>query len=147
MVLIGCHDHMCEYFQFARQPTLANLTRYMIGGESSRAYFWIGPLNGFSHRQPRVRYREPLLIYRMTSFTSITDIAGANGAGWHSVLVRTGVYEPEFGGPNHIPTHEAADVEAAVQWAISREQERLSAVDKNSLTASTFRNETDDGRR
>ncbi|KAJ3568445.1 hypothetical protein NP233_g5708 [Leucocoprinus birnbaumii] len=55
-----------------------------------------------------------------------SDIAGANGAGWHSVLVRTGVYEPELGEPSHIPTHEAADVEAAVQWAISRELARAS---------------------
>ncbi|KAF9453937.1 HAD-superfamily hydrolase [Macrolepiota fuliginosa MF-IS2] len=53
------------------------------------------------------------------------DIAGANAAGWYSVLVRTGVYEREFGGPTHIPTHETADVEAAVQWAIMREQERI----------------------
>lgn len=52
------------------------------------------------------------------------DIAGANGAGWHSVLVRTGVYEPKLGRPSHTPTHEAADVEAAVQWAINREHGR-----------------------
>lgn len=56
------------------------------------------------------------------------DIAGANAAGWHSVLVRTGVYEPELGGPSHVPTHEAGDVESAVQWAIKREQERITAV-------------------
>ncbi|KAF5351899.1 hypothetical protein D9756_007478 [Leucocoprinus leucothites] len=53
-----------------------------------------------------------------------SDIAGANGAGWHSVLVRTGVYEPELGEPSHLPTHEAADVEIAVRWAISRELEQ-----------------------
>lgn len=50
-----------------------------------------------------------------------SDIAGANSAGWRSILVTTGVYEPEFGKPRHTPTHEAPDVEAAVQWAINRE--------------------------
>ncbi|XP_006460901.1 hypothetical protein AGABI2DRAFT_204203 [Agaricus bisporus var. bisporus H97] len=58
-----------------------------------------------------------------------SDIAGANDAGWNSVLVRTGVYEPELGPSSHIPTHEATDVEAAVLWAIKREQERLGSVD------------------
>ncbi|KAK0195670.1 HAD-like domain-containing protein [Armillaria mellea] len=45
----------------------------------------------------------------------IGDIAGANGAGWPSVLVRTGVYDPIHGSPTHKPTHEAEDVEEAVQ--------------------------------
>ncbi|SJK97772.1 uncharacterized protein ARMOST_01026 [Armillaria ostoyae] len=44
-----------------------------------------------------------------------SDIAGANGAGWPSVLVRTGVYDPIHGSPTHKPTHEAEDVEEAVR--------------------------------
>jgi ribonucleotide monophosphatase NagD (HAD superfamily) len=52
------------------------------------------------------------------------DIAGANAAGWSSVLVRTGVYDPVDGPPAHSPTHEAENVEAAVQWAIDREVKR-----------------------
>jgi len=52
---------------------------------------------------------------------SPADIAGANAAGWSSVLVRTGVYDPVDGPPTHNPTHEAENVEAAVQWAIDRE--------------------------
>jgi hypothetical protein len=47
------------------------------------------------------------------------DIAGANGAGWQSVLVKTGVYTG--GQPTHQPTHYAEDVEEAVRWAIDRE--------------------------
>lgn len=53
-----------------------------------------------------------------------SDIAGANGAGWPSVLVRTGVYDPIHGSPTHKPTHEAEDVEEAVRWAITREFEK-----------------------
>ncbi|TFK48616.1 HAD-superfamily hydrolase [Heliocybe sulcata] len=52
-----------------------------------------------------------------------SDIAGANGAGWSSVLVRTGVYDPEQGPPTHKPTYIAEDVEEAVDWAIKREME------------------------
>ncbi|KAH8079420.1 HAD-like domain-containing protein [Cristinia sonorae] len=47
-----------------------------------------------------------------------SDIAGANRAGWKSVLVRTGVYDPANGPPAHTPTREVEDVEDAVRWAI-----------------------------
>ncbi|KAH9913466.1 HAD-like domain-containing protein [Epithele typhae] len=52
---------------------------------------------------------------------SAPDIAGANGAGWESVLVETGVYDPAEGPPAHVPTHIATNVASAVQWAIERE--------------------------
>jgi len=54
-----------------------------------------------------------------------SDIAGANAAGWSSVLVHTGVYDPADGPPAHSPTHEVENVEAAVRWAIDREAKRL----------------------
>ncbi|KAI0058631.1 HAD-superfamily hydrolase [Artomyces pyxidatus] len=54
-----------------------------------------------------------------------SDIAGANAAGWASVLVRTGVYDPTNGAPTHTPTHVAEHVEEAVTWAIRRELARL----------------------
>ncbi|KAL7281110.1 hypothetical protein ACG7TL_004417 [Trametes sanguinea] len=53
-----------------------------------------------------------------------SDIAGANGAGWPSILVRTGVYDPAGGPPAHTPTYIAEDVEEAVRWAIEREMGR-----------------------
>ncbi|CDO77700.1 hypothetical protein BN946_scf184969.g51 [Trametes cinnabarina] len=53
-----------------------------------------------------------------------SDIAGANGAGWPSILVRTGVYDPARGPPTHQPTYIADDVEEAVRWAIEREMGR-----------------------
>jgi len=46
-----------------------------------------------------------------------SDIAGANGAGWKSILVHTGVYDPSEGRPTHTPTVEAEDVQKAVWWA------------------------------
>ena len=49
------------------------------------------------------------------------DIDGANRAGWKSVLVRTGVYDPRNGPPAHPPTHEVEDVEEAVNLAIDAE--------------------------
>ncbi|KAI5834030.1 HAD-superfamily hydrolase [Schizophyllum commune Tattone D] len=54
-----------------------------------------------------------------------SDIAGANGANWNSVLVHTGVYDPEEGPPRHRPTHIAEDVAEAVEWAIKREHARV----------------------
>ncbi|KAI0744857.1 HAD hydrolase [Earliella scabrosa] len=53
-----------------------------------------------------------------------SDIAGANTAGWPSVLVKTGVYDPARGPPTHTPTYIAEDVEEAVRWAIEREMGR-----------------------
>ncbi|KAK0212590.1 HAD-like domain-containing protein [Desarmillaria ectypa] len=63
-------------------------------------------------------------VWYMVGDNPESDIAGANGAGWSSVLVRTGVYDPIHGSPSHKPTHEAEDVEEAVRWAISREFEK-----------------------
>ncbi|QRV79388.1 haloacid dehalogenase-like hydrolase domain protein [Ceratobasidium sp. AG-Ba] len=54
-----------------------------------------------------------------------SDIAGANGAGWESVLVHTGVYNPHLGiPPTHTPTHQAGNVAEAVEWALHRELDR-----------------------
>ncbi|KAF8739875.1 Pyridoxal-phosphate dependent enzyme, partial [Rhizoctonia solani] len=55
-----------------------------------------------------------------------SDIAGANGAGWGSILVHTGVYDPTTGiPPAHTPTHQAEDVAQAVHWALKREAGKL----------------------
>lgn len=50
-----------------------------------------------------------------------SDIAGANTAGWKSILVHTGVYDPHRGPPSHQPTHQAEDVAEAVRWALEQE--------------------------
>ncbi len=86
------------------------------------------------HRQSRVWYANSCLVFsfhidphvlsRAIPQSSSADIAGANAAGWSSVLVRTGVYDPVDGPPTHNATHEAENVETAVQWAIDREAKR-----------------------
>ncbi|KAG1716095.1 hypothetical protein ID866_1067 [Astraeus odoratus] len=50
-----------------------------------------------------------------------SDIAGANAAGWKSILVHTGVYNPRQGPPKYKPTYETEDVEKAVLWALGQE--------------------------
>ncbi|ORX74245.1 HAD hydrolase [Linderina pennispora] len=54
------------------------------------------------------------------------DIAGANGAGWTSVLVRTGVFSgPEGSNDPANPAHRVTDhVEEAVKWIIESEARR-----------------------
>ena len=65
-----------------------------------------------------------LLSFPDLTKSTLTDIAGANGAKWNSVLVHTGVHDPARGPPRHSPTHQAANVEEAVRWAIDRELKR-----------------------
>jgi ribonucleotide monophosphatase NagD (HAD superfamily) len=60
------------------------------------------------------------------------DIAGANAAGWSSILVHTGVYDPAEGPPAHTPTTEAVDVEEGVKWAIDKEMKRMGSQAHNS---------------
>ena len=93
----------------------------------------VWPSSSFTNpprRQPRVRY--VLFSVAVTCLTFWADIAGANGAGWHSVLVQTGVYEPANGPPAHSPTYEASDVEEAVNWAIQNELEKRKQYEEDS---------------
>ncbi|KAF5345366.1 hypothetical protein D9758_008501 [Tetrapyrgos nigripes] len=75
-------------------------------------------------------FDSPPAIY-MIGDNPESDIAGANRAAsransrWSSILVHTGVFDPMKGPPTHTPTHQAADVEQAVRWAIEREASRL----------------------
>ena len=50
-----------------------------------------------------------------------SDIAGANGFGWKSALVRTGVYRDQDGPPKHKPTILVDNVEDAVRKAIEED--------------------------
>ncbi|KAH9858579.1 HAD-like domain-containing protein [Lenzites betulinus] len=68
---------------------------------------------------------EKMLNVYMVGDNPESDIAGANGAGWPSILVRTGVYDPAHGEPTHKPTYIAEDVEEAVAWAIRREMKDM----------------------
>ncbi|KAL7423421.1 hypothetical protein Q5752_001001 [Cryptotrichosporon argae] len=64
---------------------------------------------------------EALSVY-MVGDNPASDIAGANAHGWHSILLRTGVYQG--GEPAHRPTVICDDVEQGVWWAIEREAAR-----------------------
>ncbi|KAI1783144.1 HAD hydrolase [Ganoderma leucocontextum] len=82
----------------------------------------------FAERVLRDRFEElnggRIVDVDMPRVYMVGDIAGANAAGWPSVLVKTGVYEPARGPPTHEPTYIAEDVEEAVRWAIEREMGR-----------------------
>lgn len=58
----------------------------------------------------------------VTHADATADIAGANGHGWRSILVGTGVYRG--GKPSHTPSTIVDDVEQGVEWAIKQEQAR-----------------------
>ncbi|KAJ6497823.1 HAD-like domain-containing protein [Mycena sanguinolenta] len=66
----------------------------------------------------------PLPPIYMVGDNPESDIAGANGAGWDSILVKTGVFTGGGQLPTHEPTHHADNVEEAVRWAIAREIKR-----------------------
>ncbi|EPT04967.1 HAD hydrolase [Fomitopsis schrenkii] len=95
------------YVQFGK-PTEAtyHFTKQVLHARFNELYGHV------AHGPPRVY---------MVGDNPESDIAGANAAGWPSVLVHTGVYDPHQGPPTHIPTHQASNVEEAVMWAIQRE--------------------------
>lgn len=71
---------------------------------------------------------EPLRTVYMVGDNPASDIRGANeyvspaGTTWTSVLVRTGVWDPERGGPPaYEPKAIVDDVRGAVAWALERE--------------------------
>ncbi|TCD62477.1 hypothetical protein EIP91_006825 [Steccherinum ochraceum] len=76
-------------------------------------------LDQLSRDTPEVSQPTPQVY--MVGDNPESDIAGANHAGWKSLLVRTGVYDPARGPPTHSPTHEVEDVEEAVALAIDME--------------------------
>lgn len=74
---------------------------------------------------------EPLQNVYMIGDNPASDIRGANeyksdvGTPWTSVLVRTGVWSPERGGPPAFEPKVIVDnVEEAVNWALAREREK-----------------------
>ncbi|KAI1300850.1 hypothetical protein EDD11_005940 [Mortierella claussenii] len=102
--------HKLEYTLFGKPMT--STYQYAESILNKMAPVRLGP-NGVPH---------PRTVYAIGD-NPYADIAGANGYGWQSVLVRTGVFKPE-GNENH-HTHPATavvdDVEDAVRWIISKE--------------------------
>ena len=50
----------------------------------------------------------------------LSDISGANNFGWHSILVKTGVWQPHH-GDDHGAKYVVEDVEEAVLLALQKE--------------------------
>jgi len=90
-------------------------------GKPSRATYKFAEQMLREHLQDLYGSMKDLPQIYMVGDNPESDIAGANAAGWHSILVHTGVYDPRKGPPTHQPSHEAEDVEEAVRWAIERE--------------------------
>ena len=103
----------------------------MVSSCDARLFSWHSHLTSSCEDNPesgtcRDGYEQPvtLLLNGITNAAFYDgihlDIAGANAAGWASVLVHTGVFRPEQGSPTHRPTCQATNVEEAVAWAIER---------------------------
>ena len=52
-----------------------------------------------------------------------SDIRGGNMAGWETILVETGIYDPADGPPKYKPSTIQKNVLEAVKWAMAREEE------------------------
>lgn len=52
-----------------------------------------------------------------------SDIRGGNMAGWETILVETGIYDPKDGPPKYKPSTIQKNVLDAVKWAMAREEE------------------------
>ncbi|KAI5860707.1 HAD-like domain-containing protein [Durotheca rogersii] len=131
--------------QGAFQAALAGVWHELTGGQAALRRTVIGKPHGrtygFAERVLRA-HREtlwasagageqklpPLRRVYMVGDNPASDVRGANeyasphGTPWTSILVRTGVWDPDrAGAPAHQPGRIADDVAAAVAWALERE--------------------------
>ncbi|KAI0666561.1 HAD hydrolase [Trametes maxima] len=117
-----------EAFQAVHKSLLGRTYPYVQYGKPSTATYKFAEKvlkDRLEELQGGVISRLPTPTVHNQTDNPESDIAGANGAGWPSVLVRTGVYDPAQGPPAHEPTYIAEDVEEAVRWAIEREMGRI----------------------
>jgi len=75
--------------------------------------------------------QDDVSIY-MVGDNLLSDIQGANRAGWKSILVETGVYDRDDAVSEgllkeHPPGYVAADVMEAVEWAVNQEMTRVTS--------------------
>lgn len=103
-------------FQAVFQSLTGSTYPYIQFGKPTEATYNFAEMM-LKHRLQSVS--KPLLY--MVGDNPESDIAGANAAGWKSILVHTGVYDPRRGTPSHQPTHQAEDVAEAVRWALEQE--------------------------
>ncbi|XXH02368.1 Cu-binding protein [Hypoxylon texense] len=108
-------------YGFAERVLDAHRRAILLGADPTN-----GNLGGSSEEGKREV--DPLRTVYMVGDNPASDIRGANeyaspaGTRWTSVLVRTGVWNPERGGaPAYEPEVIVDDVRAAVAWALERE--------------------------
>ncbi|KAG6821025.1 hypothetical protein H0H93_007915 [Arthromyces matolae] len=104
-------------YNFAETVLTERIKQVYRGMDSLPSIYMVGdnPESGIHTFQKFLQF---LIIVHVCG---VADVAGANAAGWSSILVHTGVYDPQEGPPSQPPTHIATDVESAVKWAIDRE--------------------------
>lgn len=133
--------HLPRLGQGAFQAALAGVWREITGGTAELQRTVIGKPHhqtyAYAERVLNAHRAEllgrktdagPLRRVYMVGDNPESDIRGANeyrsaeGTGWSSVLVRTGVWDPKRGGePRHRPKVIVDDVKAAVDWALGQE--------------------------
>ncbi|EIW63437.1 HAD hydrolase, partial [Trametes versicolor FP-101664 SS1] len=115
-----------EAFQAVYKAVVGKAYPYVQYGKPTKATYEFGEMFLLDQLEELHCEAIPYLLTRYTDISDNpeSDIAGANGAGWRSILVKTGVYDPARGPPTHTPTHTAENVAEAVKWAIDRELAR-----------------------
>ncbi|KAJ7502839.1 HAD-like domain-containing protein [Mycena galericulata] len=108
-----------EAFQAVFKALTGSEYPYVQLGKPSRATYDFATRVLSDQLHDLTGHSGPLPPVYMVGDNPESDIAGANAAEWHSVLVKTGVFNG--GVPAYEPTHQAEDVEEAVRWAITRE--------------------------
>ncbi|KAJ1666829.1 hypothetical protein IW140_002516 [Coemansia sp. RSA 1813] len=131
--------HTCLHAMWAALAKGAPPLKHTLFGKPNRVQYAyaerlldrlvLGPDAAIDVSQPRFRRR----VYAIGD-NPAADIAGANGAGWTSVLVRTGVFTGAPGTNDaRNPAHKVVDhVGDAVEWIIESELQRAESGEKPS---------------
>ncbi|KAF8070355.1 HAD-like domain-containing protein [Lyophyllum atratum] len=110
-----------EAFQAVYKALTGSTYPYVQYGKPTRATYKFAETALTNRLEEIYGVRHSVHHVYMVGDNPKSDIAGAIAADWYSILVETGVFDPQQGPPSPQPTHVAGDVEAAVKWAIDRE--------------------------
>jgi len=110
-----------EAFQAVYKALTGSIYPYVQYGKPTRATYKFAESVLTDRLEEIYGIGHPLPNVYMVGDNPQSDIAGAVAADWYSILVQTGVFDPQQGPPSPRPTHVVDDVEAAVKWAIGRE--------------------------
>ncbi|PWN99207.1 HAD-superfamily hydrolase [Tilletiopsis washingtonensis] len=127
--LLWGNDFLASRFgQGAFQHAVAAVYKATSGRDLVATTFGKPERGTYEYAHERLRARAAELGHEagelntwMVGDNPASDIAGANGYGWASALVRTGVFRDVEGPPAHQPTIIVDDVEGAVLHALEQE--------------------------